>query len=175
MGIGQRLTRWFRRGPAPKPEGVPILNVLPPIKRCSEDPDCRRAIHAGFAAEAWKAEHCFDETKALCRECCSGGSMMGAACKKVNKRKDGGPHHAGALESEAIKRWGLDWRNWVRENRCPECHHELFPVWDKDGSTRFLCDWCNSGFRVGPQSAASGELYIRVSTIGDWVAAETLP
>jgi len=31
--------------------------------------------------EAWKYNNCFDESKALCQDCCSGGGMVGAFCK----------------------------------------------------------------------------------------------
>lgn len=43
----------------------------------------RETLKQSYEIDNWKFLNCFDETRMDCRTCCSGGSMLGAMCKKI--------------------------------------------------------------------------------------------
>ena len=54
----------------------------PKIVKASDLPGYREMMDRTWAFEIWKQDHCFDERKEVCRECCSGGVMLGISCRR---------------------------------------------------------------------------------------------
>lgn len=55
------------------------------IVKASDLPGYQEMMDRTWAFEIWKQEYCFDERKAVCRECCSGGVMLGISCDRGNR------------------------------------------------------------------------------------------
>lgn len=46
-------------------------------------------LKKAYKTEKWKVFNCFNRNNICCQECCSGGSMLGAMCKR-NAEEVGG-------------------------------------------------------------------------------------